>query len=182
MNPMSEYSPLAAELLAEEEDLLLRLRPAEPGSPDALRRIREAKDHELTGGAVLADPTYPRLVRAGLLYAYDAIDESHRIVQEIASSQASYWHGMLHRREGDFENSRYWFRRTGRLGVFPEMHARAAEVSPLMGRQADWDPYVLVGQCEQARFGGDVDRKDLVALQRIEFEVMFDFLWRDAFA
>jgi len=179
---MKGYSPLANELLADEEDLLLRLRPIEPGHPDVLRRIRTAEESELTGGTVLADASYPRLIRAGLLYAYDAIDESHRIVQEIGSNHASYWHGMIHRREGDFENSRYWFRRTGKLGVFSEMHARAAEVSPLMGRQMDWDPYVLVGQCEQARFGGDVDQKELVALQRIEFEVMFDYLWRDAFA
>lgn len=175
------YSPLADELLAEE-DLLLRLAPTEPGSPEALQRIRTAEEKELTGGAVLADVTYPRLIRAGLLYAYDAIDESHRIIQEIGTDQGSYWHGMVHRREGDFENARYWFRRTGALGVFPEMHARSAAVSPLMGRQENWDPYVLVGQCEQARFGGDVDQKELVELQRLEFEVMFDYLWRDAFA
>jgi hypothetical protein len=62
------------------------------------------------------------------------------------------------------------------------MHARAADVSPLMRRQLDWDPYAFVGQCEQARFGGDVNQKELVALQRIEFQVMFDYLWRDAFA
>jgi hypothetical protein len=178
---MKGYSPLAEELLAEE-DLLLRLRPTEPGSPDALRRIRNAEEKELTGGAVLADATYPQLIRAGLLYAYDAIDESHRIVQEIGTANASYWHGMVHRREGDFENARHWFRRTGKIGVFAEMHARAAEVSPLMGRQENWDPYVLVGLCEQARFGGDVNQKELVALQRIEFDVMFDHLWRDAFA
>ena len=178
---MKDHSPLVRELLAEE-DLLLRLRPIEPGSPDALRRIRDAEEAELTGGAVLADATYPRLIRAGLLYAYDAIDESHRIVQEIESNLSSYWHGMIHRREGDFENSRYWYRRTGNLGLFPEMHSRAAAVSSLMGRQMDWDPYVLVGQCEQARFGGDVDQKELIALQRIEFDVMFDHLWRDAFA
>jgi hypothetical protein len=178
---MRGYSPLAEELLAEE-DLLLRLRPTEPGSPDALRRIRNAEEKDLTGGAVLADVTYPQLIRAGLLYAYDAIDESHRIVQEIRTDNASYWHGMLHRREGDFENARYWFRRTGKLGVFAEMHAQASEVSPLMGRQENWDPYVLVGLCEQARFGGDVNQKEVVALQRIEFDVMFDHLWRDAFA
>ena len=177
---MNEYSPLVNELLAEEE-LLLRLVPTEPGHPDMLRRIRTATEAELTGGAVMADATYPRLIRAGLLYAYDAIDESHRIVQEIGTDQGSYWHGMMHRREGDFENARYWFRRTGRLGVFGEMHARTAGVSPLMGRQEDWDPYVLVGLCEQARFGGDVNQKELVALQRIEFEVMFDQLWREAF-
>jgi hypothetical protein len=175
------YPPLVAELMAEE-DLLLRLRPTEPGSPDALRSIRNAEEKDLTGGAVLADVTYPKLIRAGLLYAYDGIDESHRIIQEIGSTQASYWHGMIHRREGDFENARYWFRRTGKLGVFPEMHARAAEVSSLMGRQENWDPYILVGQCEQARFGGDVNQKELVALQKIEFQVMFDHLWEDAFA
>ena len=162
--------------------MLLRLVPSEPGHPDTLRQIRAAKEEELTGGAVLGHASYLPLIRAGLLYAYDAIDESHRIVKEIVTDEASYWHGMLHRREADFENARYWFRRTGRLGVFAEMHARAAGVSALMGRQTDWDPYVLVGQCEQARFGGDVNQKELVALQRIEFEVMFDYLWRGAFA
>jgi len=177
------YSPLVEELLAnEEEDLLLRLVPSESGDPEVLRRIRTASELDLTGGAVMADPTHSPLIRAGLLYAYDAIDESHRIVQQIQTDHASYWHGMLHRREGDFENSRYWFRRTGELGIFSELHARAAAVSPLMGRQNNWDPYVLVGQCEQARFGGDQDLKELVALQRVEFEVMFDFLWHGAFA
>lgn len=177
---VKSYPPFVNELLAEEE-LLLRLRPTEPGHPDALRSIREADEKTLTGGAVMADGTCARLVRAGLLYAYDAIDECHRIVQEIKSDEGSYWHGMVHRREGDFENARYWFRRTGRLAAFPEMHARTAGVSALMARQADWDPYALVGQCEQARFGGDVDQKELVALQRIEFDVMFDQLWRGAF-
>jgi hypothetical protein len=168
--------------LLAEEDLLLRLRPGEPGSTDTILRARNATEPELTGGAILADADYPRLIRAGLLYAYDALDESHRIVQQIGSVHAAYWHGMLHRREGDFENARYWFRRTGRLGLFGEMHARAAEVSPLMARQENWDPYLFVGQCEQARFGGDVDQKELIKLQRIEFDVMFDYLWRDAFA
>ena len=177
---MNKYSPLVTKLLAEEE-LLLRLIPTEPGHPDALRRIRNAREEELTGGAVMAEASYPQLIRAGLLYAYDAIDESHRIVQGISTNYASYWHGMLHRREGDFENSRYWFRRTERLSVYSEMHARAARVSPLMGRQLDWDPYVFVGQCEQARFGGDENLKELTALQCLEFEVMFDYLWRDAF-
>jgi hypothetical protein len=177
---MNEYSPLVNELLAEE-DLLLRLRPTEPGHPDALRRVRTATEKELTGGAVLAAASYTPLIRAGLLYVYDAIDEAHRIIQDVETDEGSYWHGMVHRREGDFENARYWFRRTGKLKVFAEMHVRAASVSSLMGRQENWDPYVLVGQCEQARFGGDVNQKELVALQRIEFEVMFDHLWRGAF-
>lgn len=178
---MNGFSPFVNDLLADDEDLLLRLIPAEPGHPGALRSIRDADEKTLTGGAVMAHSTYPRLIRAGLLYAFDAVNESHRIIQEIESDEASYWHGMCHRREGDFENSRYWFRRTGRLSVFTELHARAADLSPLMARQLDWDPYLFVGQCEQARFGGDLDQKELIALQRMEFEVMFGYLWREAF-
>ena len=82
---MKGYPPLVTEMLAEEY-LLLRLRPTEPGSPDALRRIRNAEEKELTGGAVLADPTYPRLIRAGLLYAYDGIDESHSTISSRPST------------------------------------------------------------------------------------------------
>jgi hypothetical protein len=56
---MKGYSPLANEMLADGEDLLLRLRPIEPGHPEALRRIRTAEEEELTGGAVLADAADP---------------------------------------------------------------------------------------------------------------------------
>lgn len=178
---MGPYSPLVNQLLAEE-GLLERLLPLEPGHPVAIQSIREASEESLLGGAMPAEPEYPRMIRAGLLYAYDALRESHRILQEIGSAEASYWHGMIHRREGDFENARYWFRRTGVLPAYSEMHMRASAFSPLMARQQNWDPYPLVGECEQARFGGDVNTPELVALQKIEFEVMFAQLWRGAFA
>jgi len=177
----ANHPPLIREALAEEE-LLKRLIPSGPGHPDLIRRIRAASERDLTGGAVMAHASHPELIRAGLLYAYDAIDETHRIVQGIETAEASYWHGMVHRREGDFDNARYWFRRTGRLPAFPEMHRRAAEFSSLMARQLDWDPYLFVGECEQARFGGDGDVKQLLALQRVEFDVMFEQLWGAAFA
>ena len=38
-----------------------------------------------------------------------------RLIQEAKGDLGSYWHGMLHRREGDFDNARYWFRRAGVL-------------------------------------------------------------------
>ena len=38
------------------------------------------------------------------------IDPTHEIVQEGKSSLASYLHGVVHRLEGDFWNSKYWFR------------------------------------------------------------------------
>jgi hypothetical protein len=49
-----------------------------------------------------------------------------------------------------------------------------------MAKQLSWDPYLFTGQCEQQRFGGELDEKELVRLQRAEFEVVFDYTWRQA--
>ncbi|OIQ83216.1 hypothetical protein GALL_349790 [mine drainage metagenome] len=40
-------------------------------------------------------------------------DRSHRIVQEIGDSTASWIHAVLHKMEGDESNSRYWYAKTG---------------------------------------------------------------------
>ena len=43
-------------------------------------------------------------------------DEAHRIVQRHEGDAAADWiHAVLHKIEGDLDNSRYWYRRAGRL-------------------------------------------------------------------
>ena len=51
------------------------------------------------------------LVGAGLWLAIGELDRSHSISQHDDSSTGSYWHGIMHRREGDYGNAKYWFRR-----------------------------------------------------------------------
>ncbi len=146
------YSQFVDRLLSQE-DLLKSLFPKGPLDSDIARSLREADDGVLAGEKILADAAMFSLVKGGLFYALDALPEAHAIFQEANDDVAAYWHGMLHRREGDFDNARYWFRRAGVQPFFSEAHRAASARSDTMARQSNWDPYLFTGQCEQVRFG-----------------------------
>jgi hypothetical protein len=173
------YSQFVDHFLSRE-DLLKILIPTDPLDRDLVRSLREAGDDVLAGEKVLADSAMFALVRGGLFYALDALPEAHAIFQEAGDDEGAYWHGMLHRRKGDFDNARYWFRRAGVMPFFSEMHRGAGPHSDTMSRQSNWDPYLFTGQCEQARFGADELVGDMVARQRIEFDAIFDYCWRQS--
>jgi hypothetical protein len=43
-------------------------------------------------------------------------DAAHKIVQQYEEDPAAAWiHAVLHKIEGDLDNSRYWYRRAGRM-------------------------------------------------------------------
>ena len=176
---MKTYSDFIDRLFTRE-DLLGKLLPTEPLDYGLLQRLRAADDLALSGGKTPGAPATFALIRGGLLYALDAIDEAHKIFQDAPGDLGAYWHGMMHRREGDFDNARYWFRRAGTLPFFNAVHRAASEHSALMARQSNWDPYVFTGECEQARFGETESLKELIALQRDEFEGLFDYCWRQS--
>ena len=90
---------------------------------------------------------------------------------------------MLHSsRHMSVDNARACFRRVGSHPVFGELHHAAAAVSPEMAKQMSWDPYLFVGLCEQEKFGDEQHRQESVNLQRIEFDALFDYVWRKSFA
>ncbi len=177
---MIPYSDLIERMLLQT-DLLQKLTSVEPLKWDLPGRIRETSDAELSGGRAVMDAGAFRLVRGALYYAADALEDAHRVFQDESSDLGSYCHGMLHRREPDFDNARYWFRRAGRLPFFARLHARASEISPVAARQPGWDPYLFTGECEQARFGAVEKVKELGMVQLAEFEVVMDYCWRQTF-
>lgn len=61
------------------------------------------------------------LLAAGLWLLVGELDQSHAISQSHDSDTGSYWHGVMHRREGDFSNAKYWFQRAGTHPVFEEL-------------------------------------------------------------
>lgn len=174
---MPSYSE-AIDRVLRIDGLLGKLLPSDILDRELWRDIRDASDPKLTDGRAIGVPAAFALVRGGLLYALDDLDGSHRIFQETPGDLAAYWHGMIHRREGDFDNARYWFRRAGQLSFFAALHGRASANSAQMAKQSNWDPYLLTGQCEQARFGADDAIPELTNLQRSEFEILFDYCWR----
>ncbi len=175
---MTSYSDFIDRVLLAE-GLLGKLLPKDIHDRDLWRRVKQTDDAAVAGSPI-GDAGAFGLVRGGLLYALDDLDGCHQFFQDTASDLGSYWHGMMHRREGDFDNARYWFRRAGVLAVFDDIHHRAALFSADMAKQLSWDPYLFTGQCEQCRFGAEDEGGELVRLQRVEFEVIFDYSWRRA--
>jgi hypothetical protein len=176
---MDRYSEFAERVL-RCDGLLRKLVPADILDREVWRELKSLDDATLAGTATITDPV--ALIRGGLLYALDDLDGCHQIFQDAHSDLGSYWHGMMHRREGDFDNARYWFRRAGSLPFFDRLHGEVADFSHDMAKQMSWDPYLFTGFCEQARFGAEDDRAELPRLQRAEFEVVFDYCWRQAVA
>ena len=165
---MPKYSDWVDRIL-RAEGLLRSLFPKDISDRDLWRRLKEADEATLAG-----------IVRGGLLYALDDLDGCNQFLQNTANDLVGYWLGMKHRREADFDNARYWFRRTGKLPFFDTLHSRASEISTDAAKQFSWDPYLFTGACEQHRFGDDSEVRDLVRLQRAEFDVVFDYTWRQA--
>ena len=54
---------------------------------------------------------------------------AHQIVQQYEDTTAAWIHAVLHKIEGDDSNSRYWYRRAGKLEHFSdEPKAELAEI------------------------------------------------------
>lgn len=103
------------------------------------------------------------LRRQALLWlSIGEIDKPHEIVQNDSTSLGSYMHGIVHRLEGDYWNSNYWFQRArdrellSRIERQVDNHVREnglmtelveAKILP----QEKFDPSQFVQACQHCR-------------------------------
>jgi hypothetical protein len=181
-----DYSPAIAELLLEK-----RLAPLGPGTPNQMARTKlAALDVEAAfADQRLQDKDMARACLAGLWLYHDFLDESHEISQEIDTTTGCYWHGLMHRREPDYGNSGYWFRRVGKHPVFAELVGEAARIAragpagpraAFLTQQTSWDPFAFNNLCEEMAGSESAGETLCRRIQQREWEILFDFCYRQA--
>ncbi len=147
---------------------------------------------------------------AALWLRFDFLEESHRISQSLDTPEGSFWHAAMHRREPDFFNAKYWFRRAGqhelygplaeeaRQLVAEELTAAKASDSQIgrasamlkesgyandvrfLKEQDVWDPLQFVDLCELALDASPPLHTFCRRLQQLEWQLMFDHCYRHA--
>ncbi len=164
----TDYGPVFGKLLQVD-----RFRALNEGSPAESDRVRlqTLTVEQAFAHSRIDDPEAARCCWSGIWLLYDFLDESHTLSQSLETSEGSFWHAIMHRREGDFSNAKYWFRK---VGLHPVYELLAAEE---ICEADDWSPFDFVDDCQSAlRGSGETQR--CVELQRCEWELLFDYCYR----
>src|SRR5438067_13867992 len=153
MNQPPQYAPAIRELLTD------RLPALGPGSPNAAvhEQLTALTIEKAFAGQKIADRDAARCCLSALWLWHDVLDESHKISQDIDTIDGSYWHGIMHRREPDYGNAKYWFRRVPAHPILERLAAAAREQAAkaqldeparFLATQKSWDAFGFVDLCE----------------------------------
>ena len=135
------------------------------GSKDVLANLQALDGKTLIGGSRLTGKQreMANACISGLWLLHNFLDQSHDISQSIESPVGSHWHAIMHRLEGDFSNSKYWYRRVGRWDLYHDISDRAGKM---------FEPMAFVDRVEKE--GSEATHDVAVA----EWQALFEYCFR----
>ena len=148
---MTKLSTIIKQL--EERNPLPPLCPKEDWNSELTREIEEMSGKDLTGEDN-SSQLKNQAVKSALLLWNDDLYPSHTISQNIHNEVGSYLHGIMHRREGDFSNAKYWFSSVGIHPIFSSLYKQASEISAEVKSWGKWDPNRYIDEVERVISGG----------------------------
>jgi hypothetical protein len=175
-------------LKANAQHAYARLVPTSPGSSETHGLLETLAPDQLLN-RFTASRDDGKAMLAGLWLWHDFLEESHRLSQEVQTPTGSYWHAIMHRREGDFSNSKYWLARVGDHPIDATLAIRADDVirhhpadkSIFRLTSSGWNAGAFVDLVERVHDSpADPRYAVAVALQQLEWRLLFDFSTRAA--
>lgn len=85
----------------------------------------------------------------------------------------AYWHAVMHRREPDPSNSKYWWRRVEPHSVLDELRGEC----PALGYRFT-NPQEFIDFCERVRGSGTPEEESAKRVQLLEWRLLFDHCYR----
>jgi hypothetical protein len=155
--------------------------------PDLMNRLNGSSIEDLFNPVKIYDTDLALAVKSGLYIWNDCMDESHAIAQNIKAAEGSYFHAIIHRREPDYWNSGYWFRKTGDHPVFGLIHdfvsdSAEIELPTPLNSLPKWDWQIFNNLCEQAVKSGNPNDSILTSIQLTEIVFLITHSYRHAIA
>jgi hypothetical protein len=158
------------------------------GNAEAKKILSSATPEELLSAPVRSEDDAHALL-AGLWLWHDWLDQSHHISQSLNSATGSFWHAIMHRREGDFSNSQYWYARCQGHPVLQQLanqsgqilHSLPADKALLRVMSGGWNANAFVDLVQSVE--GDhrnAKHAAAVSLQQLEWRLLFDHCIRAA--
>ena len=136
-----------------------------------------------------------QLLQSAALLWHDDLDGSHEISQGVQTTDGSFLHGIMHRREPDNSNAKYWFRRVGDHRSFPALTVAvrdfASADSQTLGESGKvsgkfdlvdslipngrWDAFAFVDACHHAMKQSESPTVAVLQkIQELEFQTLLN--------